>query len=144
MVDGEEGRVAGGGWFGEGTAAGSCRDCDGDPAACVKILRRGKTGGVFDFCDCDCGESRRVANGGVGTLGGVTDRLVVAVAVEARGVEVRSGTSVRAFFRGARLLTRPFRGGKGEAEPADSISIVASGEVGMFVFTVTIDGTEPV
>lgn len=113
----------------------------------MKTLRRGKTGGVFDFCDCDCGagfetrgargESRLVTKGGVGTLGGVMDRLGVgvgvAVSVEVCGVVVRVASRVFPFFGGKRPFTRPLFGGtgSGSAEPADSISMVASGEVGM-------------
>jgi hypothetical protein len=88
------------------------------------------------------GESRRVTNGGVGTLGGVTDRLGVAVkAEEASGVEVRGWIERLCLFGRARVFARPFFGVRGGAESADSISIVVSGEVGMHLsFTVTIGG----
>ena len=79
-------------------------------------------------------------------MGGVPDRLSVTIEVEVEpcGVEVRARSSVFAFFDGARPLTRTFLGGRGGAESAGSISIVRGGEVGMFVFTVTIGGVEAV
>ncbi len=145
VAGGEEGRAEGGGWFAGGGGC-VCGEAAWGPAACVKTLRRGKTG-----CDCDCvaghgarGERRRVPNGGVGILGGVTDRLGVAVEAEACGVEVRGKLSVLAFFDGARLLQRPFLGGRDGADSAGSISIVMGGDVGMRGFTVTIGGVEAV
>lgn len=144
MVGGGEDRAEGGAG-GEGCV---CTGAAWGPTACVKTFRRGKTG-----CDCDCGagrgargESRRLPNGGVGIFGGVTDRLCVAVKVEAEayGVEAMGRLSVFAFFDGARLFKRPFLGGRGGAESAGSISIVMGGDVGIFVFTVTIGGVEAV
>lgn len=155
MVVGEEGRAEGSGWFANGGGGGR----DGTvwvPTACVNTLRRGNADAAFGFCDCDCGtgfeargangESRRVTNGGVGTLGGVPDRLIVAMEVEVEPcvVEVRATSSGFAFFDGARPLTRTFLGGRGGGESAGSISIVRGGEVRMFVFTVTIGGVEAV
>lgn len=81
-------------------------------------------------------------------MGGVTDRLRVELEADARDVEVRGRSSLFDFLVGvARVLVRLFFGGTGEAEPADSISIMVSGEGGVFVFAsfesaVTIGGTE--
>lgn len=130
------------------------RDGGSGGAGCrVKILRRGKTGGVLDFCGCDCcgggfkaggagGESRRVMNGGVGTLGGVADRLGVGMGVEASDVEASSGSNVFDFFGGARGFQWAFLfGGKGGGKSTASISIMVGGSVGMVVFIVTIGGS---
>lgn len=110
----------------------------------MKILRRGKTGGVFEAGGAG-EESRRVTNGGVGTLGGVADRLNVEMGAEASGVEARSGPSVFDFFGGARVFPRTlFFGGTGGAESAASSSIVVGGPVCKFVVTVTISGSRAV
>jgi len=79
-------------------------------------------------------------NGGVGTLGGVVDRLRIGVEAEASGVEVRGSSSV---FGGARVFQRVFFG---IPESTASNLIVVSGSVGVFVFAaaVTIGGTEAV
>lgn len=85
-------------------------------------------------------------NGGVGILGGVADRLGIAMTVELYGAEVRGGSSVFVFLDGLRPF-RPFFGGTGGEESADSISIMAGGEVGMvgmFVPRVTIGGMKVV
>ena len=106
-------------------------------------------GGVFDFCDCDwggacgvggaAGGSRRAMNGGVGTLGGVADRLRIGVEAEAGGVEVRGGSSV---LGGARVFQRAFFGILGRAESTASNLTVVS--VFVFAVAVTIGGTEAI